>query len=148
VTEGDKVGNIFAYGYGTTVGELEFRTDASRRLFDKLSDKRAKKFVREWKKNYSDMEWDDCLTVMLLSDGPEKLLAEIINEDVFDGRKVVIGEKGALYVDLALPRKDGDRDAIPTEKEARDAIADYLGVCYKGVRKRDIDYYFFEEDED
>lgn len=141
------MGDIFAYGFGTTVEELEFRTDAARRFFEVLSDKRAKRFVRDWKKNSPDMEWDRCLTVMMLADGPEKMLADVINENEFEGRKVVKGENGALYIPLTLPRNEHARKQIPTEKEAKDVIADYLNLCYKGVRRRDIDYYYFEEDD-
>ena len=73
-------------------------------------------------------------------------MADIINENCFEGRKVITGEKGALYADPVFPKNESDRSRIPTEKEIRDAIAEHLQVAYKGVRKRDIDYYFFEDD--
>ena len=36
---------------------------------------------------------------------------------------------------------------MPTEKKARDILQHYISICYKNVKRRDIDYYFFEEDD-
>ena len=102
--------------------------------------------VAEWRKNMPDLDWEDAFTVIFLTEGPEKMLADIINENCFNGRKVITGENGAVYADPVFPKNDTDRSRIPTEKEIRDAIAEHLHVVYKGVRKKDIDYYFFEED--
>ncbi len=140
------MGEAFAYGYGTTLESLELRKDAASRLLDIMSEKRQKRMVAEWRKNMPDLDWDDAFTVIFLSEGPEKMMADIINENCFEGRKVITGEKGALYADPVFPKSESDRSRIPTEKEIRDAIAEHLQVAYKGVRKRDIDYYFFEDD--
>ena len=141
------MGIAFAYGYGTTIDELEQRKDAASRLFDVFSEKRQKKFIAEWRKNYPHLEWDDALTVMFISAGPEVMLADIINENRFGGKKIVKGEKGAIDAEPFFPKSESGRTNIPTEKEIRDAIAEHLQVCYKGVRKRDIGYYFFEDDD-
>ena len=141
------MGTAFAYGFGTTINELEQRKDAVNRLFDVFSEKRQKKFVAEWRKNYPQLEWDDALTIMFISEGPEVMLADIINENCFGGKKIVKGEKGAIYAEPFFPKSESGRDIIPTEKAIRDAIAEHLHVCYKGVRKRDIGYYFFEDDD-
>ena len=141
------MGIAFAYGYGTTIDELEQRKDAASRLFDVFSEKRQKKFIAEWRKNYPQLEWDDALTVMFISAGPEVMLADIINENRFGGKKIVKGEKGAIYAEPFFPKSESGRTNIPTEKEIRDAIAEHLQVSYKGVRKRDIGYYFFEDDD-
>ena len=93
--------------------------------------------------NFIDMWY---LTIVLLSEGPERMLADIINENEFEGRKVVVGEKDALYVSLDLPKNEKAHSLIPTEKAARDILYKYIMICYKGVKKRDIDYYFFEEE--
>ena len=138
----------FAYGYGTTVDDLEFRQDAARRIFEVFSDKRSKKFVRDWKKEYPELDWERCLTVMMIKEGPEKMIAEVINENVFGGQKIIAGEKGAIYAGLLLPKNEAARKALPLEKDIKDAIAEYLKLCYKGVRRRDIDYFFFEEQDD
>lgn len=138
---------VFAYGFGVVLSEFEFRNDAAGRLFDVFSEKRQKRFIRDWRKNAPELEWDRFLTVQLLTSGPEKMLADIINENEFDGRKMVIGEKDVLYVTLDLPGSEKYISLIPTEKRARDIIYKYAGLCYKGVKKKDIDYYFFEEDE-
>ena len=111
-----------------------------------MSEKRQKRMVAEWRKNMPDLDWEDAFIVIFLTEGPEKMLADIINENCFNGRKVITGENGAVYADPVFPKNDTDRSRIPTEKEIRDAIAEHLQVAYKGVRKRDIDYYFFEED--
>ncbi len=141
------MGDVFAYGFGLVLSEFEFRNDAASRLFDIFSEKRQKRFIRDWRKNSPEMEWDRYLTVRLLTDGPEKMLAGIINENEFEGRKFVVGEKDALYVSLDLPKNEKYTELIPTEKRARDIIQKYAGLCYKGVKKKDIDYYFFEEDD-
>lgn len=141
------MGNAFAYGFGTTITDLELRKDAADRLFDLFSEKRQKKFVAEWRNKYPQLEWDDAMTVLMLTEGTEKVLADIINENCFNGRKVMTGQKGAVYAEPAFPKSETGRDRIPTEKEIRDAVAVHLQACFKGVRKRDIDYYFFEDDE-
>lgn len=142
------MGDVFAYGFGAVLSDYEFRNKAANRLFDAFSDKRAKNFVREWRKNNPEMEWDRFLTVKMLSEGPEAVIADIINENEFDGKKVVVGEKDALYVSLELPKNEKAHGLIPTEKAARDILYKYISLCYKGVKKRDIDYYFFEEDDE
>ena len=83
------MGEAFAYGFGTTIDSLELRKDAAKRLLDVMSEKRQKKMVAEWRKNMPDLDWDDAFTVILLTEGPEKLLADIINENCFDGKKVL-----------------------------------------------------------
>ena len=86
------MGTAFAYGSGTTINELEQRKDAVNRLFDVFSEKRQKKFVAEWRKNYPQLEWDDALTIMFISEGPEVMLADIINEglaDIFISRVII-----------------------------------------------------------
>jgi len=140
------MGDVFAYGFGVVLSDYEFRNNAAGRLFDVFSEKREKKFIRDWRKNAPEMDWDRFITVRMLSEGPEKMLADIINENEFDGRQVVIGEKGVLYVSLDLPRSEKYISLIPTEKSARDIIYKYALLCYKGVKKKDIDYYFFEEE--
>lgn len=137
---------VFAYGFGIVLSELEFRNDASSRLFDVFSEKRQKKFIREWRKNAPELEWDRFLTIQILTGGPEKILAEVINENEFEGKSIVAGEKDVLYVTLDLPRNEKYLSLIPTEKKARDIIYKYVMLCYKGVKKKDIDYYFFEEE--
>ena len=137
---------VFAYGFGAVLSDFEFRNKAASRLFDVFSEKRAKNFVRDWRKNNPELEWDRYLTIVLLSEGPERMLADIINENEFEGRKVVVGEKDALYVSLDLPKNEKAHSLIPTEKAARDILYKYIMICYKGVKKRDIDYYFFEEE--
>ena len=73
------MGTAFAYGFGTTINELEQRKDAVNRLFDVFSEKRQKKFVAEWRKNYPQLEWDDALTIMFISEGPEVMLKREVN---------------------------------------------------------------------
>ena len=141
------MGIAFAYGLGTTIDELELRKDASDRLFDLFSEKRQKKFIAEWKNKYPQLEWDDAMTIMMLTERTEKVLADVINENCFGGKKIVTGRDGAVYAEPAFPKSETARNRIPTEKEIRDAIAVHLQACYKGVRKRDIDYYFFEQDD-
>ena len=141
------MGDVFAYGFGIVLNDYEIRNDAAGRVFDAFSEKREKKFIREWRKTSPDLDWDRFLTVQMLSQGPEKMLADIINENEFGGRDIIVGEKGVLYVSLDLPRNEKYINLIPTEKRARDIIHKYAGMCYKGVRKKDIDYYFFEEGE-
>lgn len=141
------MGTAFAYGFGTTISEYELRKDAPERLFDLFSEKRQKKFIAEWRNKYPQLEWDDAMTVMILTEGTEKVFADIINENCFGGKKIITGRKGAVYAEPSFPKSDSGRDKIPTEKEIRDAITVHLQACYKGVRKRDIDYYFFEEDD-
>ena len=45
-------------------------------------------------------------------------------------------------------QNEAARKALPLEKDVKDAIAEYLKLCYKGVRRRDIDNFFFEEQDD
>ena len=142
------MGNVFAYGFGAVLSDYEFRNNAAGRLFDSFSEKREKKFVREWRKTSPELEWDRFLTLQLLSGGPEAMLADIINENEFAGKRIVIGERGVLYVSLDLPKNEKNIGLLPTEKRARDILYQYIGLCYKGVKKRDIDYYFFEENGD
>ena len=118
------MGEAFAYGYGTTLDSLEIRKDAAKRLLDIMSEKRQKRMVAEWRKNMPDLDWEDAFTVIFLTEGPEKMLADIINENCFNGRKVITGENGAVYADPVFPKNDTDRSRIPTEKEIRDAIAE------------------------
>ena len=136
---------VFAYGFGTVLADLEMRPDGAARLFDMFSDKRAKKFFRDWKKNSPEMEWDHYLTVVMLAEGPENMIASVINENEFGGKKVIVGNKGAIYAPVTLPKNDGAKKTQITEKEVKDAIAGYLGLCYKGVKRGEIDYYFFTE---
>ena len=138
---------VFAYGFGAVLGDFELRNNAAGRLFDSFSEKRAKRFIRDWRKESPEMDWDRYLTVRMLTDGPEKMLADMINELEFGGKKVVTGEKGVLYFSLDLPKNEKDISLIPTEKKARDILQHYISICYKNVKRRDIDYYFFEEDD-
>lgn len=138
---------VFAYGFGAYLGDYELRKNAAGRLFDIFSEKRAKRFIRDWRKESPDLEWDRYLTVRLLTDGPENMLADIINETEFEGKKLVKGEKGVLYFSLDLPKNEKYIALIPTEKRARDILHYYISICYKNVKRRDIDYYFFEEDD-
>ena len=85
------MGIAFAYGLGTTIDELELRKDASDRLFDLFSEKRQKKFIAEWRNKYPQLEWDDAMTIMMLTEGTEKVLADVINENCFGGKKIVTG---------------------------------------------------------
>lgn len=140
------MGKVFAYGFGAVLSDLELRSKAAGRLFDVFSEKREKRFIREWRTTSPELDWDRFLTVQLLSRGPETVLAEIINENEFGGRKVVIGENNVLYFSLDLPKNEKYISLIPTEKKARDILYEYINLCYKGFKKRDIDYYFFEED--
>jgi hypothetical protein len=142
------MGTAFAYGLGTTIDDLELRKDAASRFFDLFTEKRQKRFVADWRKNYPQLDWDDAMTIMMITEGTEKVIADVINENCFGGKKIVTGQKGAIYAEPYYPKSDSARGAIPLEKDIRDAIAVHLQACYKGVRKRDIGYYFFEDEDD
>ena len=88
-----------------------------------------------------------CAGCLIGDDGKNKASLKCKIKNCFDGKKVITGEKGAVYAEPSFPKNENNRSRIPTEKEIRDAIADHLYVIYKGVRKREIDYYFFEDDE-
>ena len=140
------MGKVFAYGYGIPLGDLEFRADGASRLLDAMSDKRLKRLIRDWKKNSPDIPLEEYLRVILISDGPEKMIADIINENRFEKKKIVTGTRDALFAVPVFPGNANEKSFMPLEKEVKDAMADHLILCYKGVRKRDIDYYYFEEE--
>ena len=130
-------------GLGLYLSDFELRSDAVARLYGAVSENRANKIERRWKREAPGLPLEKYLEVSFGACPLEELIAGVINENVFGRKKTVIGVAGSLYVPAALPKTDYDKWQMPTEKEVRDAITEYTRLCFKNVYKRDVRYQMF-----
>lgn len=131
------------YGLGLYFSDFEPREDGLERLYSIVPEKRAKKIERRWRKNAPNLSLKKYLEVSLRVTPLEQIMAELINESAFNGRKVVCGVAGALYVPVRLPRTIYDKQLTPLEDDVREAIAGYTKICFKHVYKKDVCYQMF-----
>ena len=131
------------YGLGLYFSDFEIREDALERLYATVPEKRAKKIERKWLKEAPNIPLEKYLEVSLRVTPLEKVMADLINESVFHGQKVVRGVAGALYVPVSLPSTVQEKYRMPLEGEVKEAIAGYTKICFKGVFKRDVCYQMF-----
>ena len=145
-------------GYGCSLHGLRYQAEWQDQLLDALPYDLSRQVEACWKDEQEYYESKDKTFTDFWTDylrdfddghgdcGPLSLLAMIINDSEFSGRRVLFGRDNALYAIPRFPKREQSREKIPLEGEIEVAIRDWLDVIAENSEEMEIGYQFFGEE--
>ena len=142
---------IIAYGFGTYLDELKWRTDWRESLIKALPEPLKSDFELAWEDNKEDFdgdkeeffedyanEYDD-----IAGYSTEGFLADCINASEFGGKLIVQGTDLTIYAQPRFPKAEDD--VLPTKGELLEAMKKWLGYIGKNADKLEYRYNYWRE---
>ena len=143
--------DIIAYGFGTYLDELKWRTDWPETLLKALPETIRKDFEAEWEDNKEDFDgvkeefFEDYVDAYEDYAGfsTEGFLADCINVSEFDEKHIVSGTDLTLYAQPRFP--ETKEETFPTKNEILKAMEKWLGYVSTNAEALDYRYDYWHE---